>query len=262
MTTIVFQSFRTQDVPGYIHTCLKSVRGWAEGLGYGYAFLDDQFLSLAPEWYRRKAGTLTCVVTDLARLVQARTLLLRGYDQVIWMDADLLVFQPERLRLPATPSFRYCKEVWLQRTPLGAVAPLFRVNNSVCVFGREGVGHLDAYIHQCLTLVRATESLASALMVGTEVLTRSFQHAETIDSVGMLSPVLLQAVLREELDVIARYSAWQGAPVFAANLCNNYRSGFGEVAGLFDYLLEEAVAELLETQGGLLAASPATRTGT
>ena len=220
--------------------------------GYAYSFLDDQFLSLAPEWYRVKAGAMTCVVTDLARLVHARMLLLQGYEQVIWMDADLLVFQPERLRLPACPTFRYCKEVWLQRTPSGDIAPLFRVNNSVCLFGPEGLSHLDEYIQHCLTLVRGSGHMTSALTVGTDVLTRSFPHGGNIDCIGMLSPVLLQAVLREERDVIARYAAWQGAPVFAVNLCNNYRTGFGEVAGLFDYLVEEAVAELLETQGGLL----------
>jgi hypothetical protein len=252
VSTIVFQSFRTRDVPRYITACLTSVRTWAQGAGYTYQFLDDRFLDLVPSWYRQKAGPFLCVVADLARLLQARNLLSQGFEQVIWMDADLIVFAPDRLRLPQTRGFQYCRETWLCRTPEGALFPVHKINNSVCTFGPDSLGHLDTYIDQCLAWVRDSPGLSSGLEVGTNLLSQSQSLFENIRNIGIISPILLEAILRDEQDVLARYSAWHGGPVFAANLCNAYRRAF-EIPGLFDYLVEEAVGKLLKSQGGSLA---------
>ena len=43
MKTLVYQSFRTSDVPGWVTRCMKSVRGWAADRGFDYQFFDDRF---------------------------------------------------------------------------------------------------------------------------------------------------------------------------------------------------------------------------
>jgi hypothetical protein len=99
MKTIVYQSYRTQQVPPWITTCMGTVRAWADQQGFDYRFYDDGFFEYAPQWFRDKAQHGICPVTDLARLVVARELLAQGYERTVWVDADLLVFAPEQLRL-------------------------------------------------------------------------------------------------------------------------------------------------------------------
>ncbi len=251
MSTLIFQSFRTENVPSYIPQCLQSVRAWAQGAGHTYEFWDDAFLRLVPEWYRARAGWHTCVVADLARLLQARTYLQQGWERVVWMDADVLVFDPERLHLPPTRAFRYCREIWLHRTPEGQIFPAHKVNNAVCIFGPEALDHLNEYIARCMALVAALPAVSNSLMVGTDVLTSPFSGQDRIENVGIVSPMLLQAILRDENEVLRHYVSWHGCPVYAANLCNVYRLLY-EAPGLFDYLLEQAIAKLLATRGGLL----------
>ena len=52
MKTLVCQSFRTSDVPGWVTRCMKSVRGWAADRGFDYQFFDDRFFEYAPDWCR------------------------------------------------------------------------------------------------------------------------------------------------------------------------------------------------------------------
>ena len=255
MKTIVFQSFRTEGVPAYITACMETARAWTQAQGHTYRFFDDQFLTLVPESYRQKAGKLLCLVTDLARIIQARAFLAQGFEQVIWMDADLFIFQPDRLRLPIFPDFRYCKEVWLHRSSSGEIYPVQKVNNSVCIFGPGAVQHLDEYIRYCTAAFDRAESFTNALVMSTEVLTRSYQAIDNITVIGMLSPALLQALLLREDDVLSRYVAWQGSPIFALNLCNMLREGFSDAPGLFDYLILHALPALKGAAGELLAAS-------
>ena len=56
MKTIVYQSYRTTDVPAWVQTCLHSARDWAASRGFEYRFFDDRFFDYCPPWYREKVG--------------------------------------------------------------------------------------------------------------------------------------------------------------------------------------------------------------
>ena len=43
MKTVVFQSYKTEDVPPWIATCMDGVRQWSAAKGFDYRFMDDQF---------------------------------------------------------------------------------------------------------------------------------------------------------------------------------------------------------------------------
>ena len=61
LKTLVYQSFRTTDVPLWIERAMKSVRDWAEVRGYDYEFIDDKIFDLVPEWYLKKAEKITVI---------------------------------------------------------------------------------------------------------------------------------------------------------------------------------------------------------
>ena len=57
MRTLVFQSYRTVDVPAAIERSMRSVRNWASARGHEYAFHDDTFFDAVPAWYRERVPT-------------------------------------------------------------------------------------------------------------------------------------------------------------------------------------------------------------
>ena len=252
MNTVVIQSFRSSDVPRYIVECCNSVRSWAQMAGYSYRFFDDTFLDLVPDWYRRKAGPHICVVTDLARLIQAQHLLMNGFDRVVWCDADMLVFRPESLALQVSWTCAYCKEVWVFKDEFGRLSALQKVNNSMCVFTKAGLGHLAEYIDQCYAIVQASPNIASDLSVGTELLTAVHSSKALISSVGIVSPHLMEAVLENDEQTLSQYLALQGTPIYSANLCNAIRRSFGNCPKLFDYLCAGVVEKLRSGRPGEL----------
>src|SRR5271155_4687165 len=97
--TVVFQSYRTQNVPKWIVGCMETARGWAGMRGFDYQFLDDRFFDRVPAEFRART-TDKLILTDIARLLVTRELLEGGYERVVWIDADVAVFDPESWVLP------------------------------------------------------------------------------------------------------------------------------------------------------------------
>ena len=106
MKTVVYQSYRTTGVAAWIAQSMESVRSWAEGLGFAYERIDDAFFAPVPGWYRDKVGGEIVRMSNLARLLAARRLL-GEHERVVWVDANVVVFNPARLVVDAprgTPS--------------------------------------------------------------------------------------------------------------------------------------------------------------
>jgi hypothetical protein len=253
MNTIVFQSFRPHNVPRWIERCLASVRSWAEASGFTYRLIDDAFLALAPDWYRAKTNEYITLVTDLARLVYARQCLLDGFNRAIWVDADVIVFCPSSLRVDPNLSCGYCREVWVDREESGAVVPDPKVNNAVCQFTNEAIEHLESYIDHCYSTIRELPEIRDGLEVGTRYLSATHSSKALILNVGLINPVIMQAILEDDEDLLARYIEWQGSYVYAANLCHSIRRFFGPMPGLYDCLCNAVVEKLIANQGGVLA---------
>jgi len=154
MKTIIYQSFRTENVPGWIAACMKSVRDWATAKGFAYRFWDDRFFDFVPRELYPRASVNKCVLTDYARLIAAKQLLSEGWDRAVWMDADLVVFDSENFNLDLTGGYAFCREVWLDRTVLGR--PQFRltVNNSVSVFCKNET-IIDFYLEAAGAILRS-----------------------------------------------------------------------------------------------------------
>ena len=61
MKTVVYQSYRTHDVPPWVEACLQSTRAWAASRGFQHRFLDDRFFDFCPRWYRQRVNDAAAI---------------------------------------------------------------------------------------------------------------------------------------------------------------------------------------------------------
>jgi hypothetical protein len=250
LKTVVYQSYRTHNVAPWISRCMKSVRDWTVSRGFEYRFIDDRFFDYVPDWYRQGAGGNVQVVTNLARLAVAGDLLSNGYDRTIWLDADMLIFDPHAFEIDVREQFAFCREVWLT-TRWGATVKMPGVNNSATVF-LAGNSFLDYAIWAHEDLVRRGTQI---LPHGTTTRLLTGLHAAApmplLHNIGLLSPVIARDILEGEHRLVVEYALAHGAPIHAANLGASVRGEVSE-AGVFDDNDFAAIADtLLRTRGAI-----------
>jgi hypothetical protein len=250
MKTVVYQSYRTHDVPGWMTRCMLSVRAWSESQHYEYRFIDDSLFDYVPGWYRSRAGPNVQVVSNLARLLVAKELLAAGYERTIWIDADILVFDEGAFRIETASDFAFCHEVWITAR-WGSLIRQAGVNNSVSVFVR-GNCFLDFCIWAHEDLVRrGTQILAHG--TSTRLLTALDRAVPlpVLTNVGVLSPVVAHDVRHGGSRVAKKYAAFHGAPIHAVNLGGSLcgKPFDGRVLGNDDY---DAIVAAIETTRGAM----------
>jgi hypothetical protein len=229
---------------------MGTVRGWAARRGFGYVELPDaQFLAAVPPWFRDNARGSIQAVTDLARVEAALRSLEGGAACAVWVDADVVVFDPCRFDLPSCERAAFTREVWLDPTG-GAPRCVERVNNAVLV--ARDRAFLLGYRAACLRIGRGGPLDKAA--VGTRYLTELYRCCPMplVRHVGNFSPAVSHAILRGDRPLLDAYRAALREPLFAANLCASYANVdyFGTVLGPDDYT--RLVTVLLDTAGAAL----------
>jgi hypothetical protein len=248
LKTVVYQSYRTTNVPAWLGRCMKSVRDWASAAGFEYRFYDDAFFDLCPDWYRRKVGHDVLMMSDLARLLAARDLLAQGQERTIWIDADVLIFDPQAFAIDVTERFAFCRELWVNRK-----GPKFvgweRVNNAICVFVA-GNSFLEFYIDACQTLVRMAQKPDKRLL-GPILLTRLSEvlPLQLIGHVGTFNPLLMEHLARGDDRPLRAYRDTFGSPMHAANLCSSFRGEVCQGVSMCDEIYERVVDRMLGQSG-------------
>jgi len=219
--SIVIQTFRNHDIPAWIQRCLDSVRSWAELHGHEYSLAGDEFYQLCGQDYLARGPKNPQAITNLARLVATRNRLDEGYQKVIWMDADMFVFDPKRLVLDfrseqLSTGYAFAREIWLERN-LSVSAPL--AHNAATFFTPAAVD-LDMLI----TLIRhidAGRQIVSNFQLGVRLL-RGLQYSlmfPTFSHAAMFSPRVSQALVDQDAAALKIYCNAYRYPSFAANLC-------------------------------------------
>lgn len=250
MRTVVYQSFRTENVPEWISACMASVRAWAEKQGFDYRFWDDRFFDLVPDELRPRASAYKCVLSDYARLVAARELLNEGWDRAVWIDADALIFDPENFTIPFTDNYAFCREVWLDRISLGRPQFQLTVNNSVSVFCR-GEKLTEFYL-DCARRILAGTAPITPVSIGTQWLLGLKQIVDfpVFTSVGIFGPEMARRFLAGDADFLGTYLAYQTSPVHAINLCLSKASGTAANPDTLDAAaVQEVISRLLADAG-------------
>jgi hypothetical protein len=223
--TMVFQSFRRNNIPAWIARCLNSVQDWAALHGHHYALAGDEFFHLCGPAYLARGGKPFAAITDLARLVATRNYLDAGYRKAIWLDADMFIFDKPRLVLDFPPDslplgYAFAREVWVGRKTAngtGIFSP--RAHNAAMYFTPEAVD-LDMLItltrHIGATrVVKDSQNLSIGLLRGLQpaLMFPTFSHA------ALFSPTTVHAIAAGDESILQAYAKWFRYHACAANLC-------------------------------------------
>jgi hypothetical protein len=248
--TIVFQSFRTDRVPPWITHCLDSARHWADLRGFEYLFLDDRFFDVIPPELRSRT-TNKIILSDLARLLVSRDLLAKGHRRLIWIDADVVVFDPDRWQVPDESDYYFTHELWPTPRP-GGVSLDVRANNAVMVFSR-GTVVLDFYIDMAKRILLSEPDLKN-WHLGVRFLTglRNVCPLPVLPNIAMLGPDLINDLLRGPKQLTSAYVRAMGEPLVAANLCASYAGATIHDLTLTDDIMDEITNNLVATRGHTL----------
>ena len=225
--TIVIQTFRNHSIPHWIQRCLDSVRNWAQSHRHDYSLAGDEFFELCGPEYLARGDKNPRAITNLARLVATRQHLDAGYQKVIWMDADMFVFDPARLVFDfraedMKTGYAFGREIWVDSDAQGLSVTPSSPHNAAMFFTPKAVD-LDMLI----TLIRhidAHRDLISNFQVGVSLL-RGLQYSlmfPTISHVAMFSPVLIHAIAKREEQLLKFYAEAYRYKACAANLCLSF----------------------------------------
>lgn len=150
----------------------------------------------------------------------------QGYQQVVWLDADVLVFAPQQLDTRQVRCHAFSREVMLHRLPGGdirAAAP--GLNNAVMVFGR-GCPVLPLYRAAAERRLQQTQSGSiTRTLVGPQ---RLQQLAATLplarlNHIGLFTPALMQDLAQGSTRWWQACRQAHGYPLAAAKLCHFVR---------------------------------------
>ncbi len=254
--TIVIQS-HAPDPPAWLAACLDSVAHWAAGAGVAHRVAGDDFLARVPADLSRKAQGRTQVVADLARLDWIAELLGEGWARVIWLDADVLVFAPDRLSdalaLPAS-GYLFGREVWVQ--PDAQARPRGRRNlhNAVLAFA-PGNPVLDFYRHAAQRVLARHDGPPVPQLIGPKLLTAldNMIQLDATWAVGMASPMVVRDLAAGGGPALTCLKATAPTPPAALNLCASLAGREADGITLRDGDLADAVRALRRTGDVLLA---------
>lgn len=223
MKTLVIQSCSAAARAGWMGHCLASVEHWAALQGHDYRFVGDEIFALVPPWYLAKVSGKLPVATDYARLVLLQQALATGYDEAVWLDADLLILD-SAMQLTFDGTCAFGQEVWVQRSGIGPQSRLQarrNIHNAVAVF-RQGCPVLPFLQHCTLSLVRRIDPAHIPPQLCGPKLLQALQPLADfalLPQVGALSPLVVADVCRgggEAWDLMLQHAA---VPPQAVNLC-------------------------------------------
>jgi hypothetical protein len=218
--TIVVQSFRRTELPAWIARCLESAKLWAKRWNYDYAFYGDEFYDLCGADYLARADGNPRTITNLARLEITRIKLWEGYDRVIWLDADVFVFDPARLTMQTDAGYAFSQQVWATAQPDGSARmDHASLHNAAFVFTRRQTD-LELFIHIIRHTVK-TRELSSSAQTGIWLISGLLNSLAipVLKNVAMFSTDLTKAIAADNTIFLRDFARAHGGRMQAANLC-------------------------------------------
>ena len=249
--TIILQSHH-DGAPAPVATCVESVRTWATDAGHAYAFVGNALFDPLPAWFADGVGGNRLIMSDLARLLWLREQL-KTYDMAVWIDADVLVFAPERFAICCNGGYGVCRETWVRRGGRGQFLVTQGLHNAVLAF-RRGNPLLDFYIHACGEVVRHHGPALEPHALGPDLLARfgDVLGAHVLPNIGLFSPVVTAGIAAGKGRAIHAHMQAAGEPVYAANLCASFLDRPAQRGGLSLRTLQRAIDRLLKTAGAVV----------
>jgi len=194
--TLVLQSHRHPLPFPWIQACLDSVHEWANASCFDYRFIGDELFDSVPESLLQKTAQQRVITTDLARLYLLQTSLRRGYQTVVWCDADFMIFKPIEFVLPDA-TYALGREVWIQADFNNKPRAYSKVHNAFLMFRQDNV-FLDFYADTAERLLRQNTGRMSPQFIGPKLLTalHNIVICPVLETAGMLSPMVIKDIVR------------------------------------------------------------------
>lgn len=211
-TTLIIQSYKTNNVSPWISSCMESVQRWADVKGYSYLFVDDAFFDYAPGWIHDLPNSFY-PVTDIARLYLLKDKL-QHYNCVVWVDADVIVFDTDIFCIPTNIDCGFAGELLIDtQIETGIRQIYYSLNNSVMFFNKNSP-MLDAYIDRAELELRTKEIHRTIIGPSLLRMMNDEYPIPVLSSVGLFPmKVMINRSVYDDY-----ISAWS-YPLGAANMC-------------------------------------------
>ncbi|MEH6478376.1 MAG: hypothetical protein V7727_21975, partial [Sneathiella sp.] len=194
--SLVIQSHRTPLPFSWLQDCIDSVQAWSADSGFDYQWLGDEIFDSLDSELIEKTQSQKVIASDLARLKAMQQALAKGYQCVVWCDADFLIFNPQQFILPDS-SFALGREVWVQEDKNQKLRAYTKVHNAFMMFCH-GNHFLDYYTASAEQLLRANQGRMPPQFIGPKLLTalHNMVSCPLIETAGMLSPLVIRDILK------------------------------------------------------------------
>lgn len=219
--TLIIQSHRHPLPFTWLQRCMNSVSAWAERMGYSYRLMGDELFAYLSDELIEKTRHQKVIATDLARLYALRNGLELDFQNVVWLDADFFIFQPDTFRIPDS-SFAVGREVWIQHDKSNRLKTYRKVHNAFLMF-RQGNPFLDFYIETASKLLHQNSGDMPPQFIGPKLLTalHNICSLPVMEAAGMLSPLILRNILEGKRDALDLFIQHSPIPISGANLCSS-----------------------------------------
>ncbi len=219
--TLVIQSHRSPLPYGWIQQCLESVKAWSEGNGYQYQFMGDELFDGIEHGLMRHIAQQSVIASDLARLLVIQEMLQAGYQRVVWLDADFLIFDPAKFLLPSGEC-AVGREVWVQKDKHGKLKAYKKVHNALLMF-KTGNSLLDFYTDTAKRLLIQNTGSMPPQFIGPKLLTAIHNVAmlPVMETAAMLSPMVIHDLLQGHGAALKLFRQHSTALPAGANLCTS-----------------------------------------
>jgi len=270
---LIIQSHRDPLPATWYQICVESVRDWAARGGFEYLWLDDRLLHDLPLPLRQKTSAQPVVAADLGRLFALQRALQEGAQRVVWLDADTLVIDPDRLQLPGI-DHAFGREIWVQnvarngRESLGVKPDRTRfrvydkIHNAFMCFSQHNPV-LDFYLYAAERLVMSHDGPMVPQLIGPKFLAtlHNLLRFPVVEEAAVLCPPVARDLLAADREADAAsetpppqralqlFRTRSRATPAALNMCGSMMAS-GELTDA--EILR--VIELLQKQPELLAA--------
>jgi len=185
------------------------------------------------------------IASDLARLQVMQEMLQAGYQRVVWLDADFLIFDPANFLLP-TGECAVGREVWVQKDKLGKLKVYKKVHNAFLMFCR-GNSFLDFYTDTAKRLLIQNTGNIPSQFIGPKLLTAIHNVAmlPVMETAAMLSPMVIHDLLQGHgaaQELFRQHSAVLPAGAnLCASSCDRNELSNAEAKQLIDLLLDSKI---------------------
>ncbi len=226
MITHVIQSASPDARPEWLARCLVSVKTWARDRDWTYSCSGDDLFEYVPGEICEKFARQKPLLADIARLNWARRLFddNANLERVIWMDADVIIFAPDKVEIDPSWDLAVGRQVWIQPDGQGGLKTYRQVHNATLVIHRDSPA-LDYLRHAAMKIAAQHDGPAASQLLGPKLLTalHNITAFDVVESVGMASPLVIRDIISGGGDALTLLRNGTNGDLGAVNLCASYR---------------------------------------